>query len=288
MGSLRSASRDENEVVGTLLNLLNLSSLADRPALGLPLGSARLVELGRALASEPAVLLLDEPSSGLDSHETSQFEDAITRVTAERDLSVLLVEHDVDLVMRMCSHIYVLDFGELIGSGSPEEVRRNPAVQAAYLGDDELEEFRGVEDRGPSLVDPLQEVRIARPEDISANLVSSPRDEAMPTAVLEVSGLDVHYGDAVALSNVSITIQRGRVLAVLGANGAGKSSLARSISGLVRPTAGHVLFAGEEITQWPSYRIRRAGLMHLPEGRGVFREFDCAGKSTNGGRYFTR
>jgi ABC-type branched-subunit amino acid transport system ATPase component len=81
----------------------------------------------------------------------------------------------------------------------------------------------------------------------------------------------VRYGDAIALSEVSFSIGAGQVLAVLGANGAGKSSLARAVSGLVRPYGGSVVFAGQEICDLPAHRIRRAGLVHLPEGRGVFR-----------------
>ena len=118
-----------------LLELLGLGPVADRIPLGLPLGWARLVELGRALASSPTVLLLDEPSAGLDTSETEQFERSLLSVTSERGTSVLLVEHDVELVMRICSTVNVLDFGILIASGSPDEVQTNPQVRTAYLGE---------------------------------------------------------------------------------------------------------------------------------------------------------
>jgi ABC-type branched-subunit amino acid transport system ATPase component len=95
-----------------------------------------------------------------------------------------------------------------------------------------------------------------------------PKDDS-PALVAE--NLSVCYGDAVALSRVSFRVGRGKALAVLGANGAGKSSLARAVSGLVPAAAGRVVFNGEEFDGWPAYRIRRAGLVHLPEGRGVFR-----------------
>jgi branched-chain amino acid transport system ATP-binding protein len=94
---------------------------------------ARLVEVGRALASEPRALLLDEPSSGLSESETDLFADLLDGLAAE-GLAVLLVEHDVELVMRVCSRIHVLDFGRIIAVGSPAEVQRNPLVQSAYLG----------------------------------------------------------------------------------------------------------------------------------------------------------
>ncbi len=99
----------------------------------LPTGLARLVEVGRALATRPTVLLLDEPSSGLDEQETDELAALLGRL-AQRDMAVLLVEHDVDMVMSVCSRIHVLDFGKILAVGTPEEVRENPMVRAAYLG----------------------------------------------------------------------------------------------------------------------------------------------------------
>ncbi len=92
-----------------------------------------MVELARALSTDPKVLLLDEPCSGLDERETATLGRLLTSL-AEEGRSVLLVEHDTDLVMRVCDRVHVLDFGEVIASGTPEEVRRDPVVQEAYLG----------------------------------------------------------------------------------------------------------------------------------------------------------
>ena len=103
----------------------NVSSLAT--------GSARLVELARALAIDPKVLLLDEPCSGLDEHETLALGELLRSVAAE-GRAVILVEHDTELVFRVCSTVYVLDFGEVIAAGPPEAIRQNPLVQQAYLG----------------------------------------------------------------------------------------------------------------------------------------------------------
>jgi branched-chain amino acid transport system ATP-binding protein len=136
LGSLRRPDAAESQAVDGLIELLGLGPIAGQQTLGLPLGMGRLVELGRALATDPKVLLLDEPSSGLDSNETEQFEAALGRVTRERGISVLIVEHDVELVMRVSSHIYVLDFGVLIASGPPDQVWVDPAVRAAYLGEE--------------------------------------------------------------------------------------------------------------------------------------------------------
>lgn len=274
MGSLRGSDSDETQSVGDLIGLLGLESVADRPALGLPLGQARLVELGRALATSPSVLLLDEPSSGMDNRETEQFEATLHRVSEKRQISVLLVEHDVELVMRLCRTLYVLDFGSLIACGTPGEVRSNPAVRAAYLG----------EEISARTVEPTNIGRVHTP-DLSPGPAPEPALDAAPvldrvdsiafvsesSAEITVEDLELRYGDALALSGVSFTLGSGKALAVLGANGAGKSSLARALSGLVPASRGRVFLQGQRIDGWSCDRIRRAGIVYLPEGRGVFR-----------------
>jgi branched-chain amino acid transport system ATP-binding protein len=132
----RPADKDEGERVDVLLDALHLTEIADRPVAGLPLGMTRLVEIARALALNPKVLLFDEPSSGLDAQETEQVARVLERAVERRGVSLLLVEHDVAMVLRLCRYVYVLDFGVMIGAGTPEEIRGNPAVRAAYLGDD--------------------------------------------------------------------------------------------------------------------------------------------------------
>ncbi len=136
LGSLHPVGAEERSAVDEIIESLGLEHVADQAALGLPLGVARLVELGRALATSPTVLLLDEPSSGLDSAESAEFERTLRGIAAERGISVLIVEHDVELVMRLCATIYVLDFGVLVAHGTPDEVRHDPKVRAAYLGDE--------------------------------------------------------------------------------------------------------------------------------------------------------
>ncbi|HXX89353.1 MAG TPA: ATP-binding cassette domain-containing protein [Acidimicrobiales bacterium] len=256
MGSLRPADAAESAAADGLLELLGLAGHASRQAAGLPLGLSRLLELGRALASSPTVLLLDEPSSGLDAADTATFEAILTRVARERGISVLLVEHDVDMVMRLCETVYVLDFGELIASGPPDAVRADPAVRAAYLGEDPAGQPSTSPGGAPH----------AAPE---------PADAPRRPVVLAVEDLSVRYGDAVGLSGVSFELGRGLALAVLGANGAGKSTLARALAGLV-PVEGRVTFAGEDVTGRPAHRMRNAGLVLLPEGRGVFRHLTVA------------
>jgi ABC-type branched-subunit amino acid transport system ATPase component len=124
----------EDEAVEGILALLGLDAVADRPALAIPLGTGRLLEVGRALAAEPTVMLLDEPSSGLDIHETEQLGDALRRVREDRGTAFVLVEHNVEFVLGLSDRVTVLDFGRVLIEGSPEEIRVSPEVQAAYFG----------------------------------------------------------------------------------------------------------------------------------------------------------
>ena len=131
--ALRRGSRNPASKADELLALVGLGDLADVRSDELPTGKARLVELARALATEPRVLLLDEPASGQDENETDAFGLLLGRIAAE-GVAVVLVEHDMHLVMQTCQRIHVLDFGRILAVGTPSEIQQNPAVQAAYLG----------------------------------------------------------------------------------------------------------------------------------------------------------
>jgi branched-chain amino acid transport system ATP-binding protein len=121
------------------LETVGIEEYADVAAADLPLGLSRMVELARALCTDPKLLLLDEPSSGLRSQESQHLADYLRRTRAESGTSVLLVEHDMPFVLGLCDYVYVLDFGRLLDEGTPAEIRRSPKVQAAYLGE-EIEE----------------------------------------------------------------------------------------------------------------------------------------------------
>ena len=128
-----SEKEDPHQVAEEILERVGLTEVADRPVDAMPTGTARLVELGRALAIRPKLLLLDEPGSGLDPDETFALGELLTELAGD-GMAILLVEHDVELVMRICAELYVLDFGEVIAHGTPAQVQADGAVQTAYLG----------------------------------------------------------------------------------------------------------------------------------------------------------
>ena len=134
---------DVGAATAELMDRTGIHHLADQRADTLSTGQARLTELARALATGPRLLLLDEPGSGLDSSESEAFGNLLVELAAE-GLGILMVEHDMELVMKVCSWIHVLDFGVKIAEGGPEQIRADERVQAAYLGTDDDGELEGV------------------------------------------------------------------------------------------------------------------------------------------------
>lgn len=138
-GRAQRAARDRARGVAAFLGV---EDTLERYPSELPLGKRRLIELARALCAEPRLLLLDEPASGLDADETERFAELLLRVRDVFRLTLLLVEHDMQLVLSIADYLYVLNFGKLLAQGAPNDVVSNPAVVAAYLG--------GAEDNGPA------------------------------------------------------------------------------------------------------------------------------------------
>ena len=241
-----------------LLAFVGYTGDVGRPARELPHVDRRLVEIARALAIGPSVLMLDEPAAGLDDADTRRLGELLRRI-AQAGVAVLIIEHDMTLVMGISDHIIVLDAGKRIADGPPAEVQASPLVRAAYLGEGELS--------------------IARREPVRA----SGRE-----AVLAVHSTSAAYGAIPVLSGIDLEVRQGELVALLGANGAGKSTLLRAICGLHRPVQGRILLLGKEIQLLAAHRIARAGITLVPEGRQVFPELSVEDNILLGARTLDR
>ncbi len=131
--------RRQREAALAHLDRLGLAGFADQMATSLPYGFQRKLEIARALATEPSVLLLDEPAAGMNAGETMELTEFIRQIQTDFGLTVVVVEHDMSLIMRLCERLQVLNYGRIIAEGTPEQIRANPAVIEAYLGSDEPE-----------------------------------------------------------------------------------------------------------------------------------------------------
>ena len=251
------------ELTEELIGRVGLDAVADQRVDKLPTGTQRLVEVARALATKPRVVLLDEPSAGLNETETKSLS-GLLRELAATDLAILLVEHDMGLVMGASDGIHVLDFGSIIAVGTPEEVQADPLVRAAYLGEgDEADEV-------PSAQRDLLEEVVGH-----ASTSAAPSTDDAPPApgteyALDLTDVRAAYGTIDVLDGVTLRLKPRQVFALLGPNGAGKSTTLKVASGQLPPVAGTVSLFGERVNGWSPDRLARAGLCTIPEGRGVF------------------
>jgi branched-chain amino acid transport system ATP-binding protein len=218
---------------------VGLEGVLDRRPGTLPFADLRKIEIAKAIARNPKVLLIDEPFAGLTSKETGAFSDLICELR-DSGHAILLVDHNVKSVSRLVDRVIAMYVGEHIAEGTADEVMRNETVRRVYLGGN---------------------IEIAaRPESLF-------RDGAVP--FLEVKDVNVHYGKAQALENVSFHVHAGEFVSVVGLNGAGKTTLFNTISGLL-PYSGEIKREGAALRGQSAATIARNGIVQSPEGRELF------------------
>jgi len=223
-----------------IIATVGLSGREDMKANSLSHGDQRLLEIGISLAANPEMLLLDEPLAGLSSRERTRVASLIRQLSGEH--TILLIEHDIDRVLAFSDRITVLNQGKVIAEGTPQEIQKNAKVQEAYLGGLHLEE---VAPKTP--VSPLT-----------------------AEGLLQVSAVNTYYGKSHILHDVSLEVNRGEVICLLGRNGAGKTTTLNSIMGITPPRSGKVNFRGQTISGLNAEEIARRGLGLVPQGRRIF------------------
>ena len=267
----KSWSRDGSSpraVTDEIIEQVGLGDVQSERVDTMPTGTARLVEVARALAARPRLLLLDEPSAGLNEAETTELGGLLTSL-ADSGLGVLLVEHDMRFVMGTCTEIHVLDFGRVIASGDPVTIQADSAVRSAYLGSGPDAETAPAVD-ADALADVAALAAVVEQEVGVGPAREARTVDADAPAALALEGVFAGYGTIDVLYGVDLVLRRGEVHALLGPNGAGKTTALRVASGQIRPSAGEVRFDGEAIGKAGPDVLARRGLCLVPEGRGVF------------------
>jgi ABC-type branched-subunit amino acid transport system ATPase component len=216
---------------------VGLGAVLDRLPSTLPFADLRRMELAKAIARDPAVVLVDEPFAGLTSGEVAEFSELIAAFRSE-GRAVLLVDHNVKSVAALVDRVFAMYLGNRIAEGRAEDVIRDETVRRVYLGG-------------------------------TLEVASRQRVDVQGTALLEVDRVGVHYGKAQALEEVSIQIREREFVSVVGLNGAGKTTLFNAISGMV-PYSGEIRWEGHALAPRSAASIARGGIVQCPETRELF------------------
>jgi ABC-type branched-subunit amino acid transport system ATPase component/ABC-type branched-subunit amino acid transport system permease subunit len=228
---------DLNDEALRLVTMVGLADKAFALAGNLSHGDQRLLEIAIALATRPELLLLDEPLAGLAAHERARVAGLIRALG--RALTIVLIDHDIDQVLALSDRITVLHQGRVIAEGGPAEIQQNPEVQTAYLG----------------------HLKVA------AEAVAG---QVRGAALLGVEAVNTFYGKSHVLHAVSLDVFEGEFVSLLGRNGAGKTTTLATITGVVPPRAGRIVYRGTELAGLPPEVIARLGIGVVPQGRRIF------------------
>ncbi len=233
-----------------LLEQVGMAAQAGRPCSTLAYGDVKRVELAIAMANQPRLLLMDEPTAGMAPRERNELMALTKKLVVERGMAVLFTEHSMDVVFAYADRMIVLARGRLIAQGAPDEIRAHPKVQEVYFGSGRTFEKKAREGGEPAIA----------PRAV--------KDAAAP--LLDVRALRAWYGAAQILFDVALHVRRGEVVALMGRNGAGKSTTLKAIMGLLDKRGGAVSFMGRDISRSPPHVAASHGLGFVPEDRRVF------------------
>ncbi len=251
-----------------LLEQVQLVTQANRPCSALAYGDVKRLELAMALANEPRLLLMDEPTAGMAPDERHALMALTRSLVNQRGVSVLFTEHSMDVVFEHADRVLVMARGELIAQGTPAQVQADAQVQAVYFGSGKT--FGNVGSNGSGDAKAQQHPEVT-PVHSTADAVETSAPTADATApLLSVQGLNAWYGEAQVVFHSDLHVQRGEVVALIGRNGAGKSSTLKAIMGLMPRRTGSVLFAGQDISNTEPYQAAQLGLGYVPEDRRIF------------------
>ena len=256
---VRREERAARDKARELLEFSGLGRVDDEIGKNLSYGDQRRLEVARALATQPKLLLLDEPTAGHEPAGDARVHRLRRPAQAERGLTVLLIEHDMRVVMGVSDRVTVLDYGEKIAEGTPQEIQKNERVIEAYLG------TAAVSAEGDAA--PASRPATGRRSAPAAHRAPRPPPQARCS---RVQGIETFYGSIQALKGISIEVHEGEIVTLIGANGAGKSTTLRSINGLNHPRRGKIWFQGRDITNEAAHDVVELGIAQSPEGRKLF------------------